>query len=275
MEEDAAGYTLADTISAGAGDTICMELTPNGTGFSIPIGCILEGRQYTVEITVASYSSGGFQTTLTYTSGNVQLIGNRNGNTTSPFFPIQPITATTYTFTFVAQESDSDAILGVTAAGLPGVQSTMCFSFLSIIGSEEYIGGTFMCSECYEVKDLTDCELELKWTNNHDAFGHFYKQGFEQKMYIGGRLLNGYIQSIEHRENKGSDGIQRSFFSNGRKIETLQIDPVPENVHQVIATGLMHRTFLIELNQYVKVGDYEPDFGRGRNFPRSSRCSKN
>jgi len=261
MEEEGAGYTFGDTIAPNAGDTICMEATPNGSGFSIPIGCVVEGKQYTVQVTLDSYSAGGFRTTLTYTSGNVQTIGARNGNTTSPFFPIQPITATTYIYTFIAQESDSNAILGISAAGLPGVLNTMCFSELSIIGEENYPVGTFMCSECYDVKELTDCELQMTWTNEHDAFGHYYAQGFVQKMYAGGRLLNGYIQNIEHREQKGSDGYQRSFFSNGKKVETLQIDPVPDNVHQSIAVGLMHRNFKIGLTQYVRVGDYEPDFG--------------
>jgi len=54
--------------------------------------------------------------------------------------------------------------------------------------------------------------------------------------------------------------IQRSFFSNGRKVEELAIDAVWPAVHQSVAVGLMHRNFYINGVQYVKIGEYEPDY---------------
>jgi len=119
---------------------------------------------------------------------------------------------------------------------------------------------TFACSECYHVKEL-DCEAELTWDNDTNAFGHAYSTGYTNRMYIEGRLLNGKIVSLAHDERKGVDSYQRSFFSNGRKVEELAIDAIFPAAHQAIAVGLMHRNFYINGVQYVKIGEYEPDYG--------------
>lgn len=119
---------------------------------------------------------------------------------------------------------------------------------------------TFACSECYHVKQL-DCETELTWNNDTNAFGHAYNTGYTNRMYVEGRLLNGKIVSLAHDERKGVDSYQRSFFSNGRKVEELAIDAIFPAAHQAIAVGLMHRNFYINGVQYVKIGEYEPDYG--------------
>lgn len=119
---------------------------------------------------------------------------------------------------------------------------------------------TFACSECYHVKQL-DCEAELTWNNDTNSFGHAYNTGFTNRMYVEGRLLNGKIVSLAHDERKGVDSYQRSFFSNGRKVEELAIDAIFPAAHQAIAVGLMHRNFYVNGVQYVKIGEYEPDYG--------------
>jgi hypothetical protein len=118
---------------------------------------------------------------------------------------------------------------------------------------------TFACSECYHVKPI-NCEMKLEWDNDTNAFGHVYTTGYTNTMYLDGRLLNGKITSIAHEERKGVDSYQRSFFSNGRKVEELAIDAVWPAVHQSVAVGLMHRNFYINSVQYVKIGEYEPDY---------------
>ena len=119
---------------------------------------------------------------------------------------------------------------------------------------------TFACSECYHVKQL-DCETELTWNNDTNSFGHAYNTGYTNRMYVEGRLLNGKIVSLAHDERKGVDSYQRSFFSNGRKVEELAIDAIFPAAHQAIAVGLMHRNFYVNGVQYVKIGEYEPDYG--------------
>ncbi len=119
---------------------------------------------------------------------------------------------------------------------------------------------TFACSECYHVKEL-DCETELTWKNDTNSFGHAYNTGYTNRMYVEGRLLNGKIVSLAHDERKGVDSYQRSFFSNGRKVEELAIDAIFPAAHQAIAVGLMHRNFYVNGVQYVKIGEYEPDYG--------------
>jgi hypothetical protein len=119
---------------------------------------------------------------------------------------------------------------------------------------------TFACSECYHVKEL-DCETELTWNNDTNSFGHAYNTGYTNRMYVEGRLLNGKIVSLAHDERKGVDSYQRSFFSNGRKVEELAIDAIFPAAHQAIAVGLMHRNFYVNGVQYVKIGEYEPDYG--------------
>ncbi len=118
---------------------------------------------------------------------------------------------------------------------------------------------TFACSECYHVKEL-DCESELTWNNDTNSFGHAYNTGYTNRMYVEGRLLNGKIVSLAHDERKGVDSYQRSFFSNGRKVEELAIDAIFPAAHQAIAVGLMHRNFYVNGVQYVKIGEYEPDY---------------
>jgi hypothetical protein len=118
---------------------------------------------------------------------------------------------------------------------------------------------TFACSECYHVKEL-DCETELTWNNDTNSFGHAYNTGYTNRMYVEGRLLNGKIVSLAHDERKGVDSYQRSFFSNGRKVEELAIDAIFPAAHQAIAVGLMHRNFYVNGVQYVKIGEYEPDY---------------
>lgn len=125
---------------------------------------------------------------------------------------------------------------------------------------QNYQPETFACSECYHVKEL-DCETELTWNNDTNSFGHAYNTGFTNRMYVEGRLLNGKIVSLAHDERKGVDSFQRSFFSNGRKVEELAIDAIFPTAHQAIAVGLMHRNFYVNGVQYVKIGEYEPDYG--------------
>lgn len=125
---------------------------------------------------------------------------------------------------------------------------------------QNYQPETFACSECYHVKQL-DCETELTWNNDTNSFGHAYNTGYTNRMYVEGRLLNGKIVSLAHDERKGVDSYQRSFFSNGRKVEELAIDAIFPAAHQAIAVGLMHRNFYVNGVQYVKIGEYEPDYG--------------
>ena len=125
---------------------------------------------------------------------------------------------------------------------------------------QNYQPTTFACSECYHVKQL-DCETELTWNNDTNSFGHAYNTGYTNRMYVEGRLLNGKIVSLAHDERKGVDSYQRSFFSNGRKVEELAIDAIFPAAHQAIAVGLMHRNFYVNGVQYVKIGEYEPDYG--------------
>jgi len=127
----------------------------------------------------------------------------------------------------------------------------------------------FMCSELYCMKEKTDCELELQWSNNTRAFGIEYPTATPQKAYPPARLINGQIESIDFENGKGVDSYYRSHYANGYKSYQLNIGVVPPFVHQYMAVALMHRIFSINGLRYTATEPYTPDYNDDSESARS------
>jgi len=237
-------------IAAGIsldGTSVCFDGSSQGDfAYAEGIGCDIDTIVTNVEfeLTISSHGSGGnVQVCIQNVDLSSEVCSSPHGSNGLHTFTVSNFGMNAGPKRIIIKAHNNNA--------------TLCATLNFKIQNFEPV--TFACSECYHVKQL-DCETELTWNNDTNSFGHAYNTGYTNRMYVEGRLLNGKITSIAHEERKGVDSYQRSFFSNGRKVEELAIDAVWPAVHQSVAVGLMHRNFYINGVQYVKIGEYEPDY---------------
>ena len=236
----AAGITLV-------GNQVCFNgSSRNDSAFAEGIGCdistIVTNVQF--ELTISGHGTGNVRVCIENNDLSGQVCSGPHGSNGVHAFTLSNFGMTAGPKRIIIKANTNN--------------TTLCATLKYKI--QNFQPETFACSECYHVKQL-DCETELTWNNDTNSFGHAYNTGYTNRMYVEGRLLNGKIVSLAHDERKGVDSYQRSFFSNGRKVEELAIDAIFPAAHQAIAVGLMHRNFYVNGVQYVKIGEYEPDYG--------------
>jgi hypothetical protein len=236
---------IADGISL-EGTQVCFDSSSKddfayAEGIDCDISTIVTNVQF--ELTISGHGSGGVNVCIQNTDLSGQVCSSNYSSNGVHTFTLSNFGMAAGPKRIIIKAHNNNA--------------TLCATLKYKI--QNFQPETFACSECYHVKEL-DCETELTWNNDTNSFGHAYNTGYTNRMYVEGRLLNGKIVSLAHDERKGVDSYQRSFFSNGRKVEELAIDAIFPAAHQAIAVGLMHRNFYVNGVQYVKIGEYEPDY---------------
>ena len=228
------------------GSTVCFDGSMQGDfAYAEEIGCDIDTIVTNIdfELTISGHVNGNVQVCIQNVDLSSEVCSNPHGSNGVHTFSVSNFGMNAGPKRIIIKAHNNNA--------------TLCATLRYKIQNFQPL--TFACSECYHVKQL-DCETELTWNNDTNAFGHAYNTGYTNRMYVEGRLLNGKIVSLAHDERKGVDSYQRSFFSNGRKVEELAIDAIFPAAHQAIAVGLMHRNFYVNGVQYVKIGEYEPDY---------------
>jgi len=118
------------------------------------------------------------------------------------------------------------------------------------------------CSECLNVKTDWGCSTNiLSWTNNETAFGIDYENFvYTQFMRLESKLWKPkYI--TEQEDFTDNAGSRTLLWARSRKQFDLTIRDVPEYIHDALRLGVIHDTFNIEGEQYIKLeGDYEPEW---------------
>ena len=210
---------------------------------AIELPCPLSvGATYNFKITLTGV--GDVQVTIADA-----LLGNQNN---SPAL----VAPGTYEFSITATMPPNIAPFLYVRALSGGTEA--CFTLEMQKEGAQIIATPFMCSECYAFKPLDECAMELNWSNNTGAFGMV--KNTVQYAYPPARLRNAKVEQISYDEEKGTDSIQRNFYSNARKTEELSIAIVPPFVHNYMAVAMMHRIFNINGVQYVALEAYEPDY---------------
>lgn len=100
-------------------------------------------------------------------------------------------------------------------------------------------------SYCFSVKLLHSCSLQLEWTNDQDGFGFNYTGlSFTQTLRVDGKLWKPRYPNEDKNIHEFSNG--RGKITNVRvyKEYTLNVHESPEYIHDAIAVGLNHDTFL-------------------------------
>lgn len=228
------------------GSNVCFISSMQGDyAYAEAIGCDIDAIVTNIEfeLTISGHVNGNIQVCIQNTDLSSEVCSNPHGSNGVHIFTVSNFGMNPGSKRIIIKAHNNNA--------------TLCATLRYRI--QNFQPDVFACSECYHVKPI-NCEMKLEWDNDTNAFGHVYTTGYTNTMYLDGRLLNGKITSIAHEERKGVDSYQRSFFSNGRKVEELAIDAVWPAVHQSVAVGLMHRNFYINGVQYVKIGEYEPDY---------------
>lgn len=125
------------------------------------------------------------------------------------------------------------------------------------------------CSECYELADDFDdfniCTQLLSWTNNDNAFGFEYENlVFTQRLRHPSELWkpNYTLDQIDHLDSAGTSTILRA---QSFKVSDLDMDFMPEYLHDALRLGIRHDTFNIDAVQHFAMAqDYDPDWEAGR-----------
>lgn len=125
------------------------------------------------------------------------------------------------------------------------------------------------CSECYvlaeDFDDINICTQLLTWTNNDNAFGFEYENlSFTQSLRHPSELWkpNYTLDQIDHLDSAGTSTILRA---QSFKVSDLDMDFMPEYLHDALRLGIRHDTFNIDGSQHFALAqDYDPDWGAGR-----------
>jgi len=121
------------------------------------------------------------------------------------------------------------------------------------------------CSECYGLvddwDDLNICTTMLRWTNSDDAFGFDYTnfsftQNFRHPFFLWKPRYT--LDSLDHEDSGGTIQVLRR---KSVKISQLDLDVMPEYLHDALRLGIAHDTFTIDtVGFYAMPEDYEPDW---------------
>lgn len=129
-------------------------------------------------------------------------------------------------------------------------------------------GTTEYNSDCLSVKLTHDCTLLLQWTNNETAFGMNYSDlDFEQSLRLRAKLDRPTYESDKKEVFVYSNGDRRILYTRKKVVESLRIYEVPRYIHDALAVGLDHDTFLVEGVRYVfEDTSYDPVWRKSSNL---------
>lgn len=107
---------------------------------------------------------------------------------------------------------------------------------------------------------VNGCLFEITATNDNNAFGFNYEDfTFTQRMLLFGKLRNATYQDDTEYYTKSS-GEKVLVYAEIEKVQELQIMEVPEGIHDWLHMAMLHDTFMIDGVEYVRVGEYAPNW---------------
>jgi hypothetical protein len=119
-----------------------------------------------------------------------------------------------------------------------------CYQIHITDGVIEYV------SDCLSVKLTHDCSILLSWTNDESAYGFDYSNlGFTPKLRVEAKKWHPNYPKEKNvfKDNAGNRTILKSETS---KEEILTISEMPEYLHDALAIGLEHDSFMIDGVEY-------------------------
>lgn len=125
-----------------------------------------------------------------------------------------------------------------------------------------------VCSQCYDLAETHDCTKLLSWTNDDDAFGIPYSgmAGLAYSNdYTNYLRVKALLQTPRYPQESErfvySNGLRKILYATSEKIWILNIDYVPQYIHDSIALAKIHDHFYIDGVEYICVdGNYEPEW---------------
>lgn len=119
-------------------------------------------------------------------------------------------------------------------------------------------GGVDYESNCFDVKTEHDCTKQLTWTNDDNAYGFDFTEGFTQSLRVKCKKWHpSYKKNKETFED--SQGNISVIRSSSKKIEILGIEEMPEYLHDALSIGIEHDLFEIDGIPYVvEDSEYSP-----------------
>lgn len=125
-------------------------------------------------------------------------------------------------------------------------------------------------STCLCLKSDTSCTIVLKWQNDSDAYGFNYSDlDFEPQVRVVGKIWKpGYPKQKESFvDNAGNSAI---ISSRTRKRYLMQLERLPEYIHDAISIGLEHDHFYGKDIELVNEDDdYQPAWNNHSNLATS------
>lgn len=205
------------------------------------------GREYTLtfdltvnagDLNVFAHSSGGVNSTLyaNYTT---------SGKKTLTF------TATDVRFAFNCGDNTDDMVIDNV--------------FITLATEEVFEEDK--CTPCVCVQEELDCTLLFSWTNDNDAFGVDYCSApFTQYMRLSAEF-QGFDFPDQRTDYVQSTGRNKLVTARVREENELLIWRAPRYVHQAMAVGFAHDTFMINGVEYSKPNSpYSPSPDKNTNL---------
>ena len=120
--------------------------------------------------------------------------------------------------------------------------------------------GSFLTTDANISRIVNGCLFEITATNDNNAFGFNYEDfTFTQRMLLFGKLRNATYQDDTEYYTKSS-GEKVLVYAEIEKVQELQIMEVPEGIHDWLHMAMLHDTFMIDGVEYVRVGEYAPNW---------------
>jgi hypothetical protein len=116
-------------------------------------------------------------------------------------------------------------------------------------------------SNWLNVQPTHECTLLLTWNNNENAFGFEGGILFTPSLRLDAKLRFPKYSRDKKEVFTDSQGNRKILFSRQSKVEKLQVQEVPEYIHDAISVGLENDNFYINFTKYVYEADeYEPSW---------------
>jgi hypothetical protein len=111
-------------------------------------------------------------------------------------------------------------------------------------------GGLEYISDCFHVVTEHDCTKLLTWSNDDNAYGFDFTEGFTQSLRVRAKKWKPtYKKNKETFED--SQGNITVLRSSSKKVEILSISEMPEYLHDALEIGIDHDSFSIDGIPYV------------------------
>jgi len=115
-------------------------------------------------------------------------------------------------------------------------------------------------TDCFSVKLLHDCSVQITWNNNEDAFGFNYSDlNFTQSLRIDAKLWQPKYKALDKQTYEYSNGdVEINYVSKAKEV-IFTTEELPEYIHDALQLAVDSDNFFINGNKYVFVEeDYSP-----------------